>query len=107
MTSRSARHPSLSRGCSRECTAMAEPDRRPPDARAAFFLYLASLQRPKVLELGTKRSIPDRGTSHKEEILRLNPTAVPVGDDVEPGLALDVVVDPRRMTENIQRANFA
>ena len=89
-----------------ECTAMAEPDRRPPDARAAFFLYLASLQRPKVLELGTKRSIPDRGTSHKEEILRFNPTAVHVGADVEPGLDVDVVVDAHRLTENFPRATF-
>src|SRR5439155_15820609 len=87
------------------------PDRddvtlRPPDARAAFFLYLASLQRPKVLELGTKRSIPDRGTSHKEEILRFNPTAVHVGADVEPGLDVDVVVDAHRLTENFPRATF-
>jgi hypothetical protein len=76
------------------------------DARAEFFTRVQRMQRPRILEFGTRRSKPSLCTSHKEELLRLNPDAVHTGTDLRPGIDVDVVADAHRLSSVFRAAEF-
>ena len=57
---------------------------------AQFFELLAKTENATVLELGTKRSMPDRPTHHRN---RCHPSANFIMSDYEDGLDVDVVCD--------------
>jgi SAM-dependent methyltransferase len=76
------------------------------NARARFFEELRAVNAPRVLELGTKRSVSDRPTSHRAELLTFAPLATHVGTDWEAGLDVDVVADAHRLSERLPHASF-
>lgn len=73
--------------------------RESPDGDALFGEFMAlsrAMEAPKVLELGTKRSIDTRSTLHKEYV----PHAVEyLGTDIEPGEDVDFVADIHRLSQ--------
>jgi SAM-dependent methyltransferase len=68
-----------------------------------FRKHCRSMDRPRVLELGTKRSIPDRSTRcdswipHAGEYL---------GCDIESGVDVDIVADVHQLTEVVGEEQF-
>jgi SAM-dependent methyltransferase len=60
-----------------------------------FVLRARALKSPRVLELGTKRSIPTRSTRHDEWVPNAGSY---VGTDIEPGDDVDIVADVHRLT---------
>ncbi len=81
----------------RLATTGMDPEAR-PDGNALmddFLAHCRMLDRPRVLELGTKRSIPDRSTKHESFV----PHAVEyLGTDIEPGIDVDIVADLHCLT---------
>lgn len=62
---------------------------------APFLVRCRALQEPRVLELGTKRSIAGRSTMHKEWV----PNAAEfLGTDIEAGEDVDIVADIHRLS---------
>ena len=67
------------------------------------FLEAIKQGHPRVLELGTKRSIPDRPTHHKE----WSPNASEwVMTDIELGIDVDRVCDAHRLVKEFGRRTF-
>ncbi|MSO79513.1 MAG: methyltransferase domain-containing protein [Acidimicrobiia bacterium] len=64
-------------------------------ALAAFMQRSAALERPRVLELGTRRSHPDVSTRHDEWVPHASEY---VGSDIESGIDVDLVADVHRLT---------
>ncbi len=60
-----------------------------------FMARAARLERPRVLELGTKRSEPDRSTRHADWVPHASEF---LGSDIEAGIDVDVVADVHRLT---------
>lgn len=61
-----------------------------------MFLDIAkAMPRPRVLELGTKRSIPERSTFHKYWVPHAREY---LGTDFEPGVDVDIVADLHRIS---------
>jgi SAM-dependent methyltransferase len=68
-----------------------------------FIARCRAMQRPRILELGTKRSIPDRSTKHDVWI----PNAEEyLGTDIEDGIDVDLVADVHRLTEVVGENQF-
>lgn len=61
------------------------------------------LERPRVLELGTKRSEANRSTKHENFVPHAGEY---VGTDIEAGLDVDVVADVHRLSEVFGREQF-
>jgi hypothetical protein len=74
--------------------------------RELFFREVRLGSAPRVLELGTRRSDPERSTVHRAELLAANPASTHVGTDFEPGPDVDVVADAHRLTERFPPASF-
>lgn len=77
-----------------------------PDANGfmgQFITRSRAMHRPRVLELGAKRSIPGRSTRHDEWIPNASEY---LGTDVEPGHDVDIVADVHRLTEVIGEESF-
>ena len=68
-----------------------------------FISRCRAMHRPRVLELGTKRSIPGRSTKHDAWIA--NPSEY-LDTDIEPGQDADIVADVHRLTEVIGEESF-
>ena len=78
-------------------TSSIDPEGR-PDGNALMEDFLARCQRlekPRVLELGTKRSIAMRSTRHEEFVPHAGEY---LGTDIEPGIDVDIVADLHRLT---------
>lgn len=69
----------------------------------AFLARAAALPAPRVLELGTRRSIPGRSTKHVEWFPH---AAEHLGTDLAPGPDVDVVGDVHRLSEVVGRERF-
>jgi hypothetical protein len=61
------------------------------------------MHRPRVLELGTKQSVPGRSTKHHEWIPNASEY---LGTDMESGRDVDIVADVHRLTEVIGEESF-
>ena len=61
-----------------------------------FIARCRTMSQPRVLELGTKRSIGDRSTMHKEWVPQAGEF---LGSDVDAGVDVDIVADVHRLTE--------
>jgi SAM-dependent methyltransferase len=70
-------------------------DRKDADFRFDFINRCRALQAPRVLELGTKRSIESRRTRHDEWIPNAGKY---LGSDLSPGMDVDIVADVHRLT---------
>jgi hypothetical protein len=68
-----------------------------------FVSRCRSMHRPRVLELGTKRSIPGRSTKHEAWIPHASEY---LGTDIESGPDVDIVADVHRLTEVINEESF-
>jgi SAM-dependent methyltransferase len=62
----------------------------------AFLAHCRTMDHPRVLELGTKRSIESRSTLHTEWIPHAGEY---LGTDIEAGMDVDIVADVHRLTE--------
>lgn len=68
-----------------------------------FIERARSMNRPRVLELGTARSIPERSTRHDQWV----PDAGEyIGVDIVPGVDVDVVADVHTMSEVLGTESF-
>jgi SAM-dependent methyltransferase len=61
------------------------------------------MDNPRVLELGTKRSIPDRSTRRDKWIPNASEY---LGCDIESGVDVDIVADVHRLTEVVGEEQF-
>jgi SAM-dependent methyltransferase len=78
-------------------TSDMDPEAR-PDGNALMDEFLARsrlLEKPSVLELGTKRSIPTRSTKHDDFIPHAGQY---LGTDIEAGIDVDIVADVHCLT---------
>ncbi len=62
----------------------------------AFLAHCRTMENPRVLELGTKRSIESRSTLHTSWIPH---AAEHLGTDIEAGVDVDIVADVHRLTD--------
>lgn len=85
-------------------TLKQEPEQ--PDGNLLLDEFIARCQaklRPRVLELGTRRSIPTRSTRHVSWV----PNAgIYLGTDIEPGEDVDIIADVHRLTETVGEEQF-
>jgi hypothetical protein len=73
------------------------------DFRLEFISRCRSLQAPRVLELGTRRSIETRSTRHDDWV----PNAGEYfGSDIGPGIDVDIVADVHRLTRMTGEEQF-
>lgn len=73
------------------------------DMRMEFIARCRAMHAPRVLELGTKRSIESRRTRHDEWI----PNAIEfLGADIQPGVDVDIVADVHRLTQATGEEQF-
>jgi SAM-dependent methyltransferase len=68
-----------------------------------FRKHCRALESPRVLELGTKRSVPDRSTRRDRWIPHAGEY---LGCDIESGVDVDVVADVHRLTEAVGEGQF-
>ncbi len=69
----------------------------------AFLDRCGKMHKPRVLELGTKRSMPDRPTIHKNWL----PNAMEyLGSDIECGDDVDIIADIHRLTDVVGEKQF-
>ncbi|KAF0218736.1 MAG: hypothetical protein FD174_2519 [Geobacteraceae bacterium] len=66
------------------------------DPLSQFVIKCKEIRNPAVLELGTRRSIPDRSTKHNEWVQHASEF---IGTDIQPGLDVDVVADGHKLSE--------
>jgi len=80
------------------------PQPAPADSPFIAFMDRAqAMQRPRILELGTRRSIPERSTRHQH----LFPNAGEyLGTDIEMGVDVDFVADVHRLTQVTGEESF-
>ena len=79
-------------------TAGMDPEGR-PDGNVLMDEFLRrcrGLDKPMVLELGTKRSIPTRSTKHNDFVPNAGQF---LGTDIEPGMDVDIVADLHNLTK--------
>jgi SAM-dependent methyltransferase len=81
-----------------------EPERPDGDAlKESFLVHCRTMDRPRVLELGTKRSIANRSTRHDAWI----PDAGEfLGSDISLGKDVDIVADVHRLTHEVGEEQF-
>ncbi len=80
------------------------PDR--PDGNTLFERFLERCRAwpaPRVLELGTRRSVPQRSTRHDAWVPH---AAEYLGTDIEPGPDVDFVADVHRLSEIVGEERF-
>jgi hypothetical protein len=68
-----------------------------------FLPYTKTMTNPKVLELGTKRSKPERSTMHKHYVPH---AMVYHGTDIEAGQDVDIVADLHKLTDVIPEESY-
>jgi len=68
-----------------------------------FINRCRSMHKPRVLELGTKRSIPDRSTRHDHWVPNAGEY---LGSDIEPGVDVQVVADAHQLCEVVGEEQF-
>lgn len=68
-----------------------------------FIQRCQAMSAPFVLELGTKRSVPDRSTKHD---MWVSDAGVYIGTDIEGGLDVDVVADVHRLSQAFGEEQF-
>ena len=69
----------------------------------AFVERAHALPAPRVLELGTKRSIPERSTMHRSFVPHAHEY---LGTDIETGADVDIAADVHRLSEAIGPETF-
>jgi hypothetical protein len=73
------------------------------DMEARFMARCRELPAPSVLELGTKRSKPERSTMHRDWVPHASEY---LGTDMEPGADVDIVADLHRLSEAVGEERF-
>jgi hypothetical protein len=73
------------------------------EREANFVAACAPLERPRVLELGAKRSRPERSTLHRDWVPH---AAEFLGTDFEAGVDVDVVADLHSLSETVGEESF-
>jgi SAM-dependent methyltransferase len=73
------------------------------DSLDDFLKRCRTLSAPRVLELGTKRSIADRSTLHDEWVPNAGEY---LGTDIEPGQDVDIVADVHRLSTVVGQESF-
>lgn len=68
-----------------------------------FFERARSMNRPRVLELGTARSVPERSTRHDHWVPNAGEY---IGVDIVPGVDVDVVADVHTMSDVLGTESF-
>ena len=68
-----------------------------------FLEQCHKMDKPRVLELGTKRSNPQQSTMHKDWIPNAGEY---LGTDIEEGLDVDIVADAHRLTDIVGENQF-
>ncbi|UCG25320.1 MAG: methyltransferase domain-containing protein [Chloroflexota bacterium] len=68
-----------------------------------FIRRCSALAKPRVLELGTKRSIAERSTLHSDWVPH---AAEYLGTDIEPGVDVDIVADVHRLSSVVGVEQF-
>ena len=89
----------------RLATAGIDPEGR-PQGNALLEEFIArsrAMDKPRVLELGTKRSVPDRSTRHDAWIPNAGEY---LGADIECGVDVDIVADVHRLTQVTGKEQF-
>lgn len=61
-----------------------------------FLARCRTMETPRVLELGTKRSLPERSTRHEAFVPH---AGAYLGTDIEGGIDVDIVADAHRLTQ--------
>lgn len=81
------------------------PEQEPRGDRSLelFLQHCKQLRRPRVLELGTLRSIPDRSTMHRHFVPHAGEY---LGTDIAPGLDVDIVADVHRLADQVGEERF-
>lgn len=74
-----------------------------PVSLEKFLAYAGKLDKPQVLELGTKQSVSGRSTMHKEWVPH---ASVFKGTDIEAGVDVDIVADVHKLTEVIAPESY-
>jgi SAM-dependent methyltransferase len=77
-----------------------------PDGNALlenFIAHCQAMPHPRVLELGTMRSIPTRSTRHDDWVPHADQY---LGTDIAPGPDVDIVADVHRLTETVGEEQF-
>jgi SAM-dependent methyltransferase len=77
-----------------------------PDGNALldnFIAHCQTIPQPRVLELGTMRSIPTRSTRHDDWVPHASQY---LGTDIAPGADVDIVADVHRLTETVGQEQF-
>ena len=74
-----------------------------PTRETDFIAACAGLERPRVLELGAKRSLPERSTLHRDWVPH---AAEFLGTDFEAGADVDVVADLHTLSQTIGEESF-
>ncbi|MDQ1274470.1 MAG: hypothetical protein QG610_41 [Euryarchaeota archaeon] len=69
---------------------------RQNEALNQFLDYCKTLEKPRVLELGTKRSIPTRSTKHNYWVPNAGEY---LGSDIEKDIDVDIVADVHQLTK--------
>ena len=68
-----------------------------------FLPRARALDRPRVLELGTRRSDPERKTMHDDLLLNAGEF---LGTDLEPGIDVDIVADAHVLSQVVGEESF-
>lgn len=74
-----------------------------PDLLQEFIACCRAIDKPHILELGTKRSIAFRSTKHEAWIPNAGEF---VGSDIEAGIDVDIVADVHRLSEIVGPSRF-
>jgi len=77
-----------------------------PDGNALlenFIAHCQAMPHPRVLELGTMRSIPTRATRHDDWVPHAGQY---LGTDIAPGPDVDIVADVHRLTQTVGEQQF-
>jgi anaerobic magnesium-protoporphyrin IX monomethyl ester cyclase len=73
------------------------------DLLGEFINRCRAMHKPRVLETGTKRSIPERSTRHDDWVPNAREY---LGSDIEPGVDVQVVADAHQLSEVVGEEQF-
>jgi hypothetical protein len=73
------------------------------DMEARFMARCRELAAPRVLELGTKQSVPGRSTMHRDWVPHASEF---LGTDIQEGTDVDIVADAHRLSQVVGQESF-
>jgi hypothetical protein len=101
LRARFGRYPAVPRPLPRHLVGPARVGARA--SLAEFVAYCEGLAQPRVLELGTHRSEPERSTLHRRFVPHAGEF---LGTDIEPGVDVDLVADVHRLSAVVGAESF-